>query len=197
MAGQPGCLTAAAQAYALLEGHAAPETPAREPSGALSTNAWEHAFPSLARGPALDIWRCARDAAATLYAPALASLGVAEGNRPSAKARPPAADAIEKIAQALAVEGLELYESRSRPEICLACGRSLVVGSACSPPLPPPARFRVAYQLALLRDGLGPLVAIADAELELFFAACARVAGTKLSTSAKLAENRIEDCSNR
>ena len=66
--------------------------------------------------------------------------------------------------------------SSSNPDQLASIGRALVVGQKSREPLGSAELYRLMERLMLVRDELGPLERISDEELELFFAAAARVA---------------------
>jgi hypothetical protein len=51
----------------------------------------------------------------------------------------------------------------------------------------------VARKVALMREGMGPLDGIQPGDLELYFAACARVAGVAWTAPSRPAEARVEE----
>ena len=167
-----------AQAEALAAGRAPPvRESAVEPAKELSAQSWERIWPETARSVALEVWRAAAEAAAELYGPSLESLGVGKRERVNAKGTPLAWIPIDKIARSLCGShfAYELYAS-PKADLCVTTGNALVCGSVFTDRLSPSLRFRVARRIALMRERLGPLEAIEDDELALFFAACARVA---------------------
>jgi tetratricopeptide (TPR) repeat protein len=150
-----------------------------EPTKELSERSWERLLPEVARSVALDVWRAAGAAAAEVYGPPLDSL--VSGKRLNAKGTPTAWVPVDRIARSLlgfgagSSAGYELYAS-STLDVCAAVGHALVCGGAFVEQLSPPLRFRVARRLALLRDWLGPVETMEEAELAVFFAACAKLA---------------------
>jgi golgin subfamily B member 1 len=166
----------AAQAEALVAGREPPQREgAIEPSRELSPMAWERLLPPAARTVALEIWRAAWEGALKMYGPELQQLGVGKAERQNAKGIPMAWVPLDKIARALGCGAYELYASRD-PRQCALSGGALVVGPQLADRLGSRTRFRVARALMLLRERLGPVEKLDDAELTLFFAACAKIA---------------------
>ena len=102
---------------------------------------------------------------------------------------------VDKIARSLCGShfGYELYAT-PKPDVCVATGNALVCGSSFADKLSPALRFRVARRIALMRERLGPIDAIDDDELALFFAACARVAELPMPpVLATLPPARVEE----
>ncbi|HEX9103354.1 MAG TPA: hypothetical protein VF997_14175, partial [Polyangia bacterium] len=191
------CRLVSAQAEALVAGRAPPvRDNAIEPTKELSSQSWERVWPETARSVALELWRAAGEATAAVYGPSLESLGVGKRERVNAKGTPVAWIPVEKIARSLCGShfGLELYAAPQNPDRCVATGTALVCGAAFADKLSPALRFRVARKAALLRERLGPIDALDDDELALFFAACARVAELPLPpVLASLSPARVEE----
>jgi tetratricopeptide (TPR) repeat protein len=183
----------AAQAQSLTAGEAPPPREgAHEPARELSPMGWERLLPPAARTVALDIWRAAWEGALKLWGPELASLGVAKGDRQNAKGIPMAWVPVDKIARALGCTGYELYATRDAQKIAVV-GGALVVGTQMADRLGPRTRFRAARALMLLRDRLGPVEKLDEAELALFFAACARVAEVGRPAVLSVNEAKVEE----
>jgi hypothetical protein len=72
-------------------------------------------------------------------------------------------------------------------------GPALVLGAAYGDRLTAATRFRVTRVVALMRERLGPLEAIDDSDLELYFVALARCVGASWMPESRLSEARIED----
>ena len=191
------CRLVSAQAEALAAGRAPPAREAGiEPTKELSSQSWERIWPETARSVALEIWRAAGEATAALFGPSLESLGVGKRERVNAKGTPIAWIPVDKIARSLCGShfGYELYASPKNADLCVVTGNALVCGSAFADKLSPALRFRVARKVALMREQLGPIDAIDDDELALFFAACARVAELPMPpVLASLPAARVEE----
>ena len=128
-----------------------------------------------ARSPALSIWRLVGGAAARIYDPSLEDLGIGKGDRINRKKSPEGIDSVLALAQALSFDLQEIYLA-SNPDQLASIGGALVVGKRHRGPLGSAALYRLTERLLLVRDQLGPLERIGDEELDLFFAATAKVA---------------------
>jgi hypothetical protein len=194
--GDDDCRLVSAQAEALAAGRAPPAREAQiEPTKELSSQSWDRVWPETARSVALEIWRAAGEATAALYGPSLDSLGVGKRERVNAKGTPVAWIPVDKIARSLCGShfAYELYAS-PKQDVCVATGTALVCGATFADKLAPALRFRVARRIALLRERLGPIDAIDDDEVALFFAACARVAELPMPpVLAALSPARVEE----
>ncbi len=185
----------AAQAQALTAGQPPPPRDgAIEPTRELSPMGWERLLPQAARTVALEIWRAAWEGALKLYGPELAQLGAGKNDRLNAKGIPMAWVPVDKIARSLGCVGYELYAGKD-PSQCAVVGGALVVGSQLADRLGQRTRFRAARALTLLRERLAPIEKIDDAELTLFFAACAKVAEVPRPASLQLGagEAKLEE----
>lgn len=186
----------AAQAEALVAGHAAPARDnAIEPTKELAPQSWDRLLPEAARSVALETWRAAGEAVTALYGPTLESLGVGKRERVNAKGVPLGWIPVDKVARSLlgSHAGYEIYAS-PKPDVCAASDLALVVGTAFADKLSPATRFRVARRIALMRDRLGPLETIDDDEVAIFFAACAKVAELpRPPVLAALHEAKVEE----
>lgn len=179
--------TLAAQALALVQGGTPPPPDAAiDPTRELGPQGWERALAPEARSVALEIWRLAQEASLKLYGLSPEQLGVGRGDRVNPKAMPPGFAHVDKIARALGCQGYELYAARDR-DTCEVAGAALVCGAAFTDKPTPAARFRVARKLVLLKERLGSIERIDDEELDLFFAACAKVAELPRPASLKVA----------
>jgi tetratricopeptide (TPR) repeat protein len=166
----------AAQALALVSGQKPPvRQPASDPTRELSGAHFERVMGEATQGAALAIWRITAEASARIYGPELGALGATRADRVNVRSVPPAWVAVDQMAHGLGVTPYELYVS-SRPDVCAVVAAQLVCGSDFTVPLEPTRRFMVARRLALLRDRLGPLETLDVEELEVHFAACARLA---------------------
>ena len=184
----------AAQAAALAAGRpSAPRDGEREPTRELSAASWDVLLGVAAHGAEMEIWRAAREAANRLLGPELGQLGVDKSDRQNAKGIALAWIPADKIARSMCAGAYELYRSPLAREAARVVDGALILGSAHAERLTPAARFRVARGAVLLRDRIGPLDSIEPAELELFFAACARVAGTSLAVPSRPPEAKIEE----
>jgi hypothetical protein len=163
-----------------------------EPVRELSPAGWERVMPPEARGLALEVWRETLEAS-RIYSPELATLGVGRGERQNAKGIPLAWIPVDKIARALGAGSYELYAAPRDRDLCAVSGAALVLGQAHADKLAPATRFRVARKLVLLRDRLGPLETLSDEDLELYFAACARVAGVNWSAPSRPSEASVDE----
>jgi tetratricopeptide (TPR) repeat protein len=176
--GDDDCRLVSAQAEALAAGRAPPgREHTVEPTKELSSTSWDRIWPETARSVALEIWRAAGEATAALYGRSLDSLHVGKRERVNAKGTPLAWIPVDKIARSLLGShfGYELYAAPTS-DVCVATGHALVCGNQFADKLSPVLRFRVARRIALMREQLGPIDAVEEDELALFFAACARVA---------------------
>ncbi|MSP62121.1 MAG: tetratricopeptide repeat protein, partial [Myxococcales bacterium] len=182
-----------AQVAALTGGEAtAARDGGSEPARDLSPAGWELAMPPSARGAALEIWRDVHEAAARIFGPELEQLGVEKAERQNAKGIPLAWIPVDKIARALGVKDYELYRSPLGREVARTSGLALVLGSVHCEKLTGVTRFRVARKVVLMRERLGPLETAEVADLDLFFAGCARIAGATLAGPPR-AQARVEE----
>jgi tetratricopeptide (TPR) repeat protein len=167
-----------------------------DPVKELAPAAWERLQSDEARSVGLEVWRLGSEASMKVYGPQLEQLHVGKAERVSGKQLPPGWAHLDKIARALGVAGYELYQSKEREGCAVgANGDTPVVaaGGAFAERLAPRLRFRLARKLALLRDRLGPLELVDDEELNLFFAAVARVAELPRPASVKASDAKLEE----
>jgi hypothetical protein len=165
-----------------------------EPARELGASGWERLQPAGARGAALEIWRETADAAARLLGGDAAALGVGKPERQNAKGIPLAWIPVDKIARALGVKEYELYLHGER-ERARAGVTAVALGASHMERLTPLTRARVARRMALMRDRAGCLETADPAQLELFFAACARAAKTSWQAPSRPAEAQVEEWS--
>jgi len=168
-----------------------------DPVRELSPAAWERLWPETARSVGLEIWRLGVEASMKVYGPQLDQLGVGKPERVNPKLVPTAWPHLDKLARALGVTGYELYQARDREELAVGANGDtpvVVAGAAFAERLTPRLRFRLGRKLALLRERLSPVGRADDDEMNVFFAACAKVAELSRPPSVQPAdEARVDE----
>ena len=183
----------AGQAAALAAGESPAPRTGVEPARELTAATWERVYPAGTRGLFLELWRETQEASVKMFSPELTALGAGKNDRQNAKGIPLAWIPVDKIARAVGAGAYELYLAPAKRELAATAGPAVVLGGAHSDKLSPTTRFRVARVMMLLRDHIAPLETIDDAELDLYFTACARVAGASWTASSRPVEAKIED----
>jgi hypothetical protein len=153
------------QVLALVKGESAAERPdVPDPKKPISSDRWQ----ALYDAQSSDLWSELRPVASLFYRSQQADEFMVKSNRIDAKKLP----AVEKIALAL---GCIPVVYQAPVDVCEVFNEAIIVGPWAFAPLDSYNRYRLAFQLTMLRDGIAPLDRLGPDELRLFLAACARL----------------------